>query len=136
MGAGRKRGPILTTESMPATASPRTATILLVDDDPEVREIVSDILIDYGHRVFAADGGASALRLLEDTPEIELMITDVRMPDISGLELAARARRARDGIRIILISGYFLAHDVGMRVLLKPFRMGELQDAVQAELSG
>ncbi len=122
-------------ESMAATASPRTATILLVDDDPEVREIVADILIDYGHRVLAADGGTSALRLLEDTPEIELMITDVRMPDISGLELAARARRARDGIRIILISGYFLAQDVGMRVLLKPFRMGDLQDAVQAELS-
>ncbi len=120
---------------MAATASPRTATILLVDDDPEVREIVADILIDYGHRVLAADGGTSALRLLEDTPEIELMITDVRMPDISGLELAARARRARDGIRIILISGYFLAQDVGMRVLLKPFRMGDLQDAVQAELS-
>ncbi|MDE2007922.1 MAG: response regulator [Rhodospirillales bacterium] len=114
----------------------RTATILVVDDDPEVREIVAEILEDYGHRVLPADGGAEALRILEDRPEIELVITDVRMPDISGLELAARARRAREGLKVILISGYFMAQDVGMRVLLKPFRMSELQDAVLAELDG
>lgn len=121
---------------MAANGSSRIATILLVDDDPEVRAIVSEILIDYGHRVLPADGGIAALRLLEQTPEIELVITDVRMPDISGLELAARARRLRTEMKIILISGYFLASDVGMRVLLKPFRMNDLQDAVQAELAG
>ena len=115
---------------------PRTATILVVDDDPEVREIVSDILLDYGHQVLAADGGTEALRLIDATPGIDLMITDVRMPDISGLELAARARRAREGLRVILISGYFPGADVGARVLLKPFRMAELHAAVQAELGG
>ncbi|MGC8476673.1 MAG: response regulator [Acetobacteraceae bacterium] len=121
---------------VPHVHPPRTATILVVDDDPEVREIVAEILLDYGHQVLAAAGGADALRLIEATPGIELMITDVRMPDISGLELAARARRSRDGLRVILISGYFPGADAGARVLLKPFRMAELHAAVQAELGG
>ena len=50
------------------TTPPPTATILVVDDDPEVREIVSDILLDYGHQVLAAGGGSEALRLIEATP--------------------------------------------------------------------
>ena len=116
-------------------AGPRTATILVVDDDPEVRDIVTEILADFGHQVLPADGGIEALRLIEATPAIELMITDVRMPDISGLELAARARRAREGMKVILISGFFPGQNVGARVLLKPFRMAELHEAVQAELA-
>ncbi|MGH7043328.1 MAG: response regulator [Acetobacteraceae bacterium] len=115
--------------------STKTATILVVDDDPQVREIVSEILGDFGHLVVAAGGGIEALRLLDETPDIDLVITDVRMPDISGLELAARATRGRHGLKVILISGYFLAQDTGIRVLHKPFRMTELQAAVEAELA-
>ena len=116
--------------------SAKMATILVVDDDPAVRAIVAEILGDFGHQVLGAGGGIEALGLLESTPTIDLLITDVRMPDISGLELAARARRERDGLRVILISGYFLAANVGLRVLRKPFRMIELQAAVDAELAG
>ena len=116
--------------------SAKMATILVVDDDPAVRAIVAEILGDFGHQVLGAGGGIEALGLLESTPTIDLLITDVRMPDISGLELAARARRERDGLRVILISGYFLAANVGLRVLRKPFRMIELQAAVEAELAG
>jgi CheY-like chemotaxis protein len=115
--------------------SGKVATILVVDDDPEVREIVSEILGDFGHCVVAAGGGIEALRMLEETPNIDLVITDVRMPDISGLELAARATRERRDLKVILISGYFLAQDTGIRVLRKPFRMTELQAAVEAELA-
>ncbi len=115
--------------------SGKTATILIVDDDPQVREIVSEILLDFGHRVMAAGGGIEALQMLDDTPGIELVITDVRMPDISGLELAARATRVRDDLKVILISGYFLAQDIGIRVLHKPFRMTELQAAIEEELA-
>ena len=128
-------GPNEAADPMPIP-SPRIATILIVDDDPQVREIVAEILGDFGHRVVAAGGGIEALQVLDDTPGIELVITDVRMPDISGLELAARATRARDGLKVILISGYFLDPDIGMRVLHKPFRMTELQAAVEAELTG
>ena len=114
----------------------KPATILVVDDDPEVREIVSEILSDFGHSVVAASGGIEALRVLDETPGIDLVITDVRMPDISGLELAARATRERRDLKVILISGYFLAQDTGIRMLHKPFRMTELQAAVEAELAG
>ena len=116
-------------------ARPKIATILVVDDDPQVRAIVSEILGDFGHAVLAASGGIDALRLLDETPDIDLVITDVRMPDISGLELAARARRMRHDLKVILISGYFLGQDTGIRVLHKPFRMTELQAAVEAELA-
>ncbi|MDE2583193.1 MAG: response regulator [Rhodospirillales bacterium] len=117
------------------TLAPKAATILVVDDDPQVREIVSEILGDFGHTVVAAGGGVEALRLLDETPAIDLVITDVRMPDISGLELASRAQRERADLKVILISGYFLAADVGLTVLRKPFRMSELQAAVDAELA-
>ena len=114
----------------------KTATILVVDDDPQVREIVSELLGDFGHSVLVAGGGIEALQVLDEVPAIELVITDVRMPDISGLELAARAKRERGDLKVILISGYFLAHDTGLRLLRKPFRMTELRAAVDAELAG
>ncbi len=63
------------------------------------------------------------------------MITDVRMPDISGLDLADRVTQERHGMKVILISGYFVADRVGRRVLHKPFRMQELEQAVREELA-
>lgn len=111
------------------------ATILVVDDDPEVREIVAEFLIDAGHRVLQAGGGLEALRMLSDTEGVDLVITDVRMPDISGIELAERITRERHGLKVILISGFFVAKETGRRLLRKPFRMKELEEAVQAELA-
>ncbi len=116
----------------PATA---TATILIVDDDLEVREIVAEFLADFGHRVLQASGGMEALRLLANRPDVDLVITDVRMPDLSGIELAERATRERDDLKVILISGFFVSQQVGRRILRKPFRMRELEDAVRSELA-
>ncbi len=110
------------------------ATILVVDDDAEVREIVVEFLIDAGHRVLQAGGGLEALRVLENGAEVDLVITDVRMPDISGIELADRITNQRHGLKVILISGFFVSKQTQRRVLRKPFRMKELEEAVQAEL--
>lgn len=113
-----------------------STTILVVDDDAEVREIVAEFLIDAGHRVLQAGGGLEALRMLaDDTEDVDLVITDVRMPDISGIELADRITRERQGLKVILISGFFVAKETGRRLLRKPFRMKELEEAVQAELA-
>jgi CheY-like chemotaxis protein len=114
-------------------AAPAPA-ILVVDDDEEVRLIVAEFLEDFGYQVITADGGSSALRLLEVTPSLKLIITDIRMPDMSGFELADIATARQSGLKIILISGYFVAQQVTRRFLRKPFRMKELQAAVQAEL--
>ena len=111
------------------------ATILVVDDDAEVREVVAEFLTDAGHHVLQADGGLAALRVIEEAGMVDLVITDVRMPDISGIELAERITREHHDLKVILISGYFVARETSLRLLRKPFRMKELEAAVQAELA-
>jgi CheY-like chemotaxis protein len=108
--------------------------ILVVDDDPDVRQIVSEYLEFRGYGVLQAADGTEALDLLRDHPALRLLISDVRMRGISGLELAARTARDYPTVRIILISGYFQAQEVGPRFLRKPFTMHQLDAAVQAEL--
>ena len=114
----------------------RPATIVMVDDDAEVRIVVAEFLEDFGYHVLQADGGAAALRLLDSVPETRLLISDIRMPDMSGLELAEIATQRHHDLKVILISGYFVAQQVNRRFLRKPFRMKELQAAVRAELDG
>lgn len=108
--------------------------ILVVDDEPEVRAVVAEFLEDFGYRVLLADCGSRALALLRETPAIELLLTDIRMPEMSGIELANIATEAYPRLRVILMSGYFVAQQVTRRFLRKPFRMKELQAAVNAEL--
>jgi CheY-like chemotaxis protein len=123
----------------PDTETPADAgggpTILVVDDDEEVREIVVEFLSQTGYRILQAGGGAEALRVVAETPDIDLVITDVRMPDISGLDLADRLERQRRHLKVILISGFFVSEGVRRRVVRKPFRMQELQAAVREELA-
>src|SRR5579872_2024437 len=109
--------------------------ILVVDDDPEVREIVAETLTEYGYRVLQASSGEEALPMLRHRSDINMIITDVRMDGMSGLELAARAREQDDRLKVILISGYFLPQPIAVRFLKKPFHIHELAEAVRAEFS-
>ena len=118
---------------MPA-ARTESATIMVVDDDHHVRTIVAEFLVGSGYHVLEAGDGREALRILAQTEAVDLIITDVRMPDISGLELAETATRGRADLKVILISGYFVSRQVTHRVLKKPFRMQELAEAVRNEL--
>ena len=122
------------------TASPEAgradrSKLMIVDDDPEVRIIVAEFLEDFGYSVLQASGGAEALDLLAKTPDLRMIITDIRMPDMSGIELADLATQQRGDLKIILISGYFVSQQVERRFLRKPFRMRELEAAVRAELN-
>jgi CheY-like chemotaxis protein len=108
--------------------------ILVVDDDPDVREVLVESLKYFGFSVVEAGSGEEALPLLESADDIGMLITDVRMPGMSGLELADRARRRDLGLKVIVISGYFLPQSVGERFLKKPFHMHELASAIRAEL--
>lgn len=110
-------------------------SILVVDDDPDVRVVMAEFLEDFGFCVVQAAGGTEALRLLGSHPQLDLIITDIRMPDMFGLELAELAAQQRSGLKIILTSGYFLPQQVQLRFLRKPFRMRELEAAVRAELA-
>ena len=118
----------------PQAGGAQAPKIIIVDDDPEVRVVVAEFLDDFGYRVLQAKGGAEALERLRQHPDVQMMITDIRMPDMSGIELADIATRQQPDLKVILISGYFVSQQVERRFLRKPFRMKELEAAVRAEL--
>ena len=125
-----------TAPSRPIQAAQDTAkaqVILLVDDDEAVRETSADMLEEIGYIVLRARGGDDALTLLEKHREIDVMVTDVRMPGMSGLELSDIARRRFAGLKVILISGYFAPQLISRRFLQKPFRIRDLDQAIRAE---
>ncbi|HUN40984.1 MAG TPA: response regulator [Acetobacteraceae bacterium] len=116
------------------------ATILLVDDDSAVREVVAAMLEDLGYRVVEADGGAAALDLLSTGNRVDLMLADFSMPGMSGMELLREATARRPELPVLLVTGY--ADDKALAVLgqerlvLKPFRNEELARKVRIALSG
>lgn len=109
--------------------------ILVVDDDDDGRRISAEYLTETGHCVRQAASGAEALRVRKEAPTVALVITDVRMPDMTGTELSEALARQHEDVRVILISGYVLTQTVGRRTLRKRFHMRELQAAVQEELA-
>src|SRR4051812_25105008 len=81
-------------------------TILVVDDDPRTRETAVSLFEALGFEVLDTYSGADALSLLSRHPDIEVLFTDVRMPGMSGTELAQKARRVRPDLHVVLTSGY------------------------------
>ena len=118
-----------------AVLNDRTQMILLVDDDDDVRETSADMLVELGYQVVQASNGIDALSVLDAQPDLELMVTDVRMPGMSGFELSDLARSRRENLKIVLMSGYFVPEPIARRVLRKPFRTHELDQAIQDELA-
>ncbi|HYD14418.1 MAG TPA: response regulator [Allosphingosinicella sp.] len=114
--------------------TPRTLRILLVDDEDLVREGTAEMLRDMGHEVHCAAGGASALAWLADGAPADVVVTDFKMPQMDGAELAAEVRRLRPDLPVLLITGYTgasgQAHDLPR--LSKPFGLHELADALAA----
>ena len=121
----------MTRKSVLATHS---ALVLLVDDDDDVRETSADMLEELGYSVVQAANGFEALGKLESLPELAVMVTDVRMPGMSGLELLEIAGKRYGQVKVILISGYFTPQPISVRFLQKPFRTTDLDAAIQAEL--
>ena len=113
----------------------RAHMILLVDDDDDVRETSADMLGELGYEVIQASNGPQALEILDARPDLEVMVTDIRMPGMSGFELSDLARGRRESLKIIFVSGYFTPQKMQRRFLQKPFRTHELDQAIQAELS-
>jgi len=108
--------------------------ILVVDDEVEVREILAETLVDCGYTVVTAASGEEALPVLAQDHSVGMVITDVRMPGMSGLALAEEIRRRWPQVKVVLISGYFLPAGAPQRFLKKPFHMKELASIVRMEL--
>jgi PAS domain S-box-containing protein len=112
-----------------------TETILLVEDEAPVRELVRRVLESVGYNVLAAGLPSEAERLLEETEHIDLLLTDVVMPEMSGYDLAVRVGERRPDVRRLFISGYTpRAQSVEGPLLKKPFAPEQLARAVRAAL--
>ena len=89
--------------------------ILVVEDLPHVRATAVQIMEGFGYTVLDAYNGHQAIKLLQAHPEIEVLFADIRMPGMSGTELAEVAQRLRPDLKIVLTSGYVSQKDVGLR---------------------
>jgi len=88
-----------------------TETILIVDDQVELRELAEEILVEYGYQVISAESATHALELVENH-SVDLLLSDVIMPDMDGYQLATKMREKRPEVKIQLVSGYNDEHFV------------------------
>ena len=129
-------------EEMESSATSTSARILVVEDDPTVRKLVTGILQRSGHQVLTAADGESALSLLAETTEpIQLAIMDVVMPGMNGREVAERLAAYSADLKVLYMSGYTddeVIHrgvrDLSSRFIQKPFTAGELTRKVDEVL--
>ncbi len=119
----------------------RQAVIVLVEDDPNVREMVCECLVEQGLRVLTASDGDAGLERVRATAHIDLLVTDVGLPGLNGRQLADAARAVHPGLKVLLMTGYaesaaqgsgFL--DQGMELIVKPFALDALAARVQRML--
>ncbi|MCP3395229.1 response regulator [Bradyrhizobium sp. CCGB12] len=107
-----------------------THTVLVVDDDPNVLEVIASMLEDLGCEVLTASSGAEALDMLVEQNAISILITDINMPAMDGHELAERATRLRPELKILQLSGRERRLDA-YPMIRKPFDKQELARVMQ-----
>ena len=133
------------TSATPDARGPPAAardTVLVVDDEAMIREMIVEVLEERGHATLQAEDGAAALLLLQSRAPIDLLLTDVGLPaSLNGRQLADAARVSRPDLRVLFITGYAETAasgqgrlDPGMEVLTKPFAMHTLAERVAALL--
>jgi PAS domain S-box-containing protein len=128
----------------PDTAQAREGeTILLVEDDPAVRALVSQVLSELGYAYVEAGDAVGAIPILESNQRIDLMISDVGLPGMNGRQLADIGRQLRADLKVLFITGYaenasarsgFL--EEGMQMITKPFAFDQLTAKVREMIEG
>ena len=119
-------------------------TILVVEDDEQVRLISADTLRDLGYHVLEAADGPSALRVIEQGNKIDLLFTDVVLPGgMTGADVAAAARNLRPALKVLFTTGYarnaIIHHgrlDKGVHLLTRPFSLADLAERCGAYWTG
>jgi len=119
-------------------------TVLVVDDEPSVRMLVTDVLDELGYSAIEAADGISGLKVLCSDVRIDLLITDVGLPGgVNGRQMADAAREKRPDLKVLFITGYaenaaigngYL--EAGMHVLTKPFAMDRLAARIRSIIAG
>jgi CheY-like chemotaxis protein len=119
------------------TATTKLETILLVEDEPAVRQLFAHALTRAGYAVFEARNGQEAVRLFDQHGEgIDMLLTDMRMPYMGGAELAHHLRGRRRTLKLLCISGYpgNLDPELAVDFLAKPFSRDDLLKKVREVL--
>jgi two-component system, cell cycle sensor histidine kinase and response regulator CckA len=121
----------------------QATTILVVDDEPEIRKLVAAMLTRNGYRVICADTGDNAVRLFRNNPGIELLLTDVVAPGMSGPMIADQIAALNPAIKVLFMSGYDgttvvqrYVVEKGYSLIPKPFTMEQLELRVAQVLEG
>lgn len=124
-------------------ANSKASRVLVVDDEPQVRESTALMLELQGHRVTRASSGQEALDLCEDGPSFELVLLDLTMPGLDGSETLSKLRARHPQMPVIVMSGYAesdlrrrVSGSEGIAFLQKPFRAERLSQLVRTLSSG
>ncbi len=126
--------------AMPSPETPRGSgeTVMVVEDDPSVRMIVTELLSEVGYGVLEATDADTAIPILQSNQRIDLLVSDVGLPGMNGRQLAEVARQSRPDLKILFITGYaqnaavragFLAD--GMDMMTKPFAVDALATKIR-----
>jgi CheY-like chemotaxis protein len=116
----------------------RGETVLVVEDEPAVRQLIVEILTEAGYRTLEADDGPSAIPLLESSQHLDLLISDVGLPGLNGRQVAEIGRKHRPDLKVLFVTGYaqhaairsdFLGP--GMQMITKPFQADTLARRVR-----
>ncbi len=116
------------------------AHLLVVDDEVLIREVAALILSEVGYHVLKARNGREALEVIEANPDIELVFTDVMMPEIDGIQMAQMAKEAHPHLRFLYTSahvdkGEMRAGAMYGPLLPKPYSENQLKATIHAALN-
>jgi signal transduction histidine kinase/CheY-like chemotaxis protein len=119
-------------------------TVLVVDDEPSIRMLVTEVLQDLGYAAIEARDGSSGLRVLRSDARVDLLVTDVGLPGgMNGRQMADVARTSRPGLKVLFITGYVENAAVGnghlepgMHVMTKPFALEALASRIKDLIAG
>jgi DNA-binding NtrC family response regulator len=116
-------------------------TILLVDDDPHQLEIMEETLITFGYNVIPRPDAQSALALIQEGANVDLVITDYRLPGMNGIEFLEKLRKILPAVPMIMLTGYGSVETYvkslnlgAFEYLLKPYKVTELHRMVRSAL--
>ena len=127
---------IVTAHTTTGAPEEKMAQILIVEDDLGMRRSLSMALEHAGHKVHAVSNGVEAMAALPDQ-HFDLLLTDIIMPDLDGVEMARQARTHDPELRVTFITGFAVGAELarvaeidGARVIAKPFSLAELVDKI------
>ncbi|MCJ2021730.1 PAS domain S-box protein [Methylobacterium sp. E-065] len=141
---GEAEGDTILPDLAHAPRAEQGETVLVVDDEPTVRMLVTEVLEDLGYAAIEAADGVSGLKVLESDVRIDMLITDVGLPGgMNGRQMAEAGRRHRPDLKVLFITGYAenaaLNHGhlgPGMRVMTKPFALEALATRIRGIIAG